>query len=480
MRRITVLAAVASTLAIGACSGLPAQRHELFRSLQADPDRGVAACARFVGAVDDAVDAAGVRDGAAWRIPGYPFLRADRLAAAGQRYMHDDEWLGRLRNLDREGRHFELANLPEDALPALNARAALVVPVKPLEESVDACASRLLEYSRQSHGLPASVAVPDEYSTGERVAGLYWVSRISASRGIQRYQREVEQTFAQPIENLPVLGKLVRHVPASGSAAVAYAGVEPGMAELVARNAPVLEIDTHTDHDRFGTPEIDDDGSPEVDVAHPTMFVRVANTILDGRALTQIVYSVWFPSRPKTSAGDLYGGSLDGLTWRVTLGPDGRPWVYDTIHNCGCYHQFFPTPRAVAKPNPNPIDEWMFSPQSLPAVGPDSRVVLRIAAGTHYLQRVSIVPDPVDGAVFVFAADDSLRSILLRDGNRRSLFDVHGIVPGTRRLERLALWPMGVREAGSMRQWGRHATAFVGRRHMDDPELISRYFEFRP
>lgn len=27
------------------------------------------------------------------------------------------------------------------------------------------------------------------------------------------------------------------------------------------------------------------------------------------------------------------------------------------------------------------------------------------------------------------------------------------------------------------RQWGRHATAFVGRRHFDDPLLLDRYFE---
>jgi hypothetical protein len=28
-----------------------------------------------------------------------------------------------------------------------------------------------------------------------------------------------------------------------------------------------------------------------------------------------------------------------------------------------------------------------------------------------------------------------------------------------------------------MRQWGRHATAFVGRRHFDDADLLDRHFE---
>jgi hypothetical protein len=35
---------------------------------------------------------------------------------------------------------------------------------------------------------------------------------------------------------------------------------------------------------------------------------------------------------------------------------------------------------------------------------------------------------------------------------------------------------MGIASAGQMRQWGRHATAFVGRRHFDDPYLLDRYF----
>jgi len=29
-----------------------------------------------------------------------------------------------------------------------------------------------------------------------------------------------------------------------------------------------------------------------------------------------------------------------------------------------------------------------------------------------------------------------------------------------------------------MRQWGRHATAFVGKRHFDDADLFERRFEF--
>ena len=35
------------------------------------------------------------------------------------------------------------------------------------------------------------------------------------------------------------------------------------------------------------------------------------------------------------------------------------------------------------------------------------------------------------------------------------------------------LWPSGVRSPGTMRIWGRHAIAFVGSRHFDDPNLFA-------
>ena len=62
-------------------------------------------------------------------------------------------------------------------------------------------------------------------------------------------------------------------------------------------------------------------------------------------------------------------------------------------------------------------------------------------------------------------------------GQRRSLFDPDGVVRGTERAERFLFWPMGIANAGAMRQWGRHATAFIGRRHFDDADLIERRFD---
>lgn len=123
------------------------------------------------------------------------------------------------------------------------------------------------------------------------------------------------------------------------------------------------------------------------------------------------------------------------------------------------------------------VDEAALVQQTLPRFGPDARVTLRLAAGTHYLERIMVGANaPGTAFEYAFVDDDALRSGPLAGGGRRSVFRSDGIVPGTERGERWLFWPMGVPEPGAMRQWGRHPTAFVGRRHFDDPDLLERYF----
>ena len=207
------------------------------------------------------------------------------------------------------------------------------------------------------------------------------------------------------------------------------------------------------------------------------VYRRVSHARYGERALLQLNYTLWFPERPKGRGSDLLAGRLDAVVWRVTLAPDGTPWVFDSMHACGCYHLFFPTARAAPRPQPESLDETMFAPQSLARVGPGERVTLRIESGTHYLRR--IIPGGSAGAgaaEYRFDDDDVLRSLPHPEGGRRSLYRPDGIVAGSERGERWLFWPMGVPEPGAMRQWGRHATAFVGRRHFDDARLMERYF----
>ena len=106
--------------------------------------------------------------------------------------------------------------------------------------------------------------------------------------------------------------------------------------------------------------------------------------------------------------------------------------------------------------------------------------MLRIESGTHYLQRVSVEPRAEPAMRYQLDDDRRLTALPRASGGTRSAYGSDGLMPGTERGERYFFWPMGVESAGQMRQWGHHATAFVGRRHFDDPRLLASYFALRP
>jgi hypothetical protein len=383
------------------------------------------------------------------------------------------------------------------------SRDASGVSTADLQAALDDCRGRLvradLAVPDTRDLLRARARVPDAYDDARRVLGFYAITRIPFAAGVRAWQADTEAAFATAPGQLPQLGTPVRYAPppettplTPGEVATTLAFAEPGrlgllrvppeaQARLLAAYAPVFEVDTAGDFDRIGAPRWGQGGRIEVAAGAPVVYGRLAQTRYRGRALLQLVYAAWFDERPKSHPADPLGGRLDGLVWRVTLAPDGEPVVFDTMHPCGCYHLFFPTARAEIRPAPDSLDEWAFAPARLARVAPGDRVVVGVASGTHYVRRVGILRrgetlpgESVSG--YRIADFDDLRSLPRPEGGRRSLFDPEGFVPGTERGERFIFWPMGVRNPGAMRQWGHHATAFVGRRHFDDADLIERYF----
>ncbi|MCH7590509.1 hypothetical protein IIB34_05690, partial [PVC group bacterium] len=204
--------------------------------------------------------------------------------------------------------------------------------------------------------------------------------------------------------------------------------------------------------------------------------------------LPQLVYQIWLPERPKKGAFDLLGGSLDSVVWRVTLGLDGAPLVYDTMHACGCYQLYFPVPPIRRKPMPEDDDlrEEALVPLVAPILDEGQRMVVQLATDIHYVSDIysdSVLPqtDPSKTYGIHFGTDVPDEAMRLAPygeaGRRRSLYGPDGVIRQSRRLERFTLWPMGVKSPGAMRQWGTHATAFVGKRHFDDPYLMEAAFE---
>jgi hypothetical protein len=459
------------------------------------------ACESLFEKVDAVVDAAGVSDGGAARVHGFPYLRVNRFLASYRAEPMSSErlawWVGRMRRLDADARGIELANLPG----AYRARLARELrKPRAAMSRVTECADRLVRRDlgdpRRVGRLRAAAKVTDDYRIGQRVLGLYPMTALAFYQGVLTYQANTRATFATPLADVPVRGQVVAYEPSpvatkaprfpaqilAGSRANPLGIPLPegrDLDRLFADYAPLLEIDEADRNDRIGTPTLNRSGGARIDTSRPTMFVRVAHARHQGKPLLQLVYSIWFPARPMTGKLDLLGGALDGIIWRVTLGADGEPLLYDTIHSCGCYHMFFPTPAVRLRPRRWAFEEPILVPARLGLRRSGERVVLRIASGTHYIQNVRYRArnEVKERRLYDFSKENELRSLPLPNGERRSLYRSDGIVPGSQRGERFLYWPMGVREPGSMRQWGRHATAFVGRRHFDDPTLIERYFE---
>lgn len=449
-------------------------------------------CARLLRSLDERIDALGVRDAQEPRVTGFPYLRVDRFTASLAPQAQGSHgafgiYSELLAQLDASARAFELRNAGTVDLPP---RAA-----------VDACRYLL---AGADHGelarLVANARVPDDYSSGERVLGLYALTRIPFAFGVQRWQQDTRAVFATAPADLARAGVLVDYAPGAleqpllppqQSAAFGLPAIARAQwLDLLQRHAPLLQVDTASDDDRIGRLRWTQPAAAArlvVDVAVPAAYARIALTRMGEQVLPQLVYVFWFPARPAEPGIDLLAGEFSALIWRVTLARDGQgqwqPLVYDSIHACGCYHQFFATARVRARAAPSPfpdeLDEGLFMPQEghLPALRAEERIVLRVASRSHYLQHVAVA-NAVPGAVrYELRNDDELRALPLPDGRTQSIWDATGRLPGSERLERLLFWPMGIGSAGQLRQWGRHATAFVGRRHFDDPHLLDQYFE---
>jgi 8-oxo-dGTP pyrophosphatase MutT (NUDIX family) len=451
----------------------------------------VSECAQWYRALDEEIERAGVRDAQYTRVPGFPHLRVDRfLASLRSRAAQDARALrafsDRLLDLDLESRGLELRNLsaPGDTLHANALRRARDCGRLMRDADLATAAAR--------RALLAAAEVPDDYSGASRILGLYALTKSAFAAGVRRWERDAAEVFRR--EPDPQVAR-VRYAPQAAppfprdSVAGLLAGalLDPlGQPALTARElerlaaayAPSFEVEITGDHDRFGWLRWRRASRmPEVEAPEPSVYVHEAYTRYRDQVLLQLVYTVWFPERARRGAVDLLAGRLDGLVWRVTLAPDGEPLIYDSIHACGCFHIFIPTPRARPRPAPDGSGEWAFVPQTLPRVAEGQRPVVTIASGTHYVERVALVRGADSVVRYALRPYIELRS-MPRAGGHASAFGPDGLIAGSERAERFLTWPSGIASPGAMRQWGRHATAFVGRRHFDDADLFERRFEF--
>ncbi|MDP2700010.1 hypothetical protein [Thalassospira sp.] len=483
--------AILPVLMLAACAGMPP---EIPRATENLPS-----CRALLAAYDWRTVDAGVVNAEATPVAGYPFLRANRISVALKDQLDADadgmpdspdlwrDWIAQMRGLDRDARSGEMA--------ALKADFDMV--------AVENCAGRLVDDLPEAAypDLAKAVFVPSNYLDFQRIAGMYPMTAIGVHRGYESWKSANFQTFKKPRIDLLALGEWQdwRVVPEDAVDSRSDLLLETGrdsfgllhptapQLEALARiYAPVYRINVRGDYDRIGAPVwIGDPAIADIDMQQPTVFYRFSHTWLDGVWLPQIVYTIWFSSRPAQGIVDILAGKFDGIIWRVTLDQNGEPLLFDSIHSCGCYHLFFPTQhlQRIAAPEDTTISETAEMPAGILSLGHGQRPVIWIDTISHYLLAVTVADDGETSGAGILGASMSLRPerdltrLMLPDGRGvRSLYGSDGFIAGTDRLEWMILWPMGIERPGAMRQWGHHPTAFVGKRHFDEVGLVGRYF----
>ncbi len=452
-----------------------------------------AGCERFFAELDALTDRVGLRDAGADWVAGAPYLRSDRFLASfvgdalSEAEMRD--WLERLRLLDAKARRAEIANIGSVAV----ARAVFSpLPALDPDDVVQECGRRLRDRDRsvpaRVERLRQAVAVPDAYSVWHRVIGLYPLASVALEQGVAALHRKLRGTFALPLAAIPQQGERIRYASLShedlSHEALALLLSRASQNALDIPNplgherqqlfdafAPIWEVDTVSAADRIGAIGWREDFQAEVRTETPVVYRFVTHARFGRSPLLQLNYLIWFPSRPAQGWLDLYAGTLDGLIWRVTLAPDGKPIAYDSIHPCGCYYQIFPG-LGYRVQQPTTGSEPVLSPSPLLEPPPGQRLVVRLSSGEHYIQAV--YPDQEDRFAerYGWRDHDGLLSLPGPKGEYRSLFGRDGLVGQSRRLERFLLWPSGVPSPGAMRRIGTHAIALIGRRHFDDARLL--------
>jgi hypothetical protein len=464
------------------------------RSVHIGQSGEVGSCADFFASLDKKTEEAGVLDPGVFRVKDYPYLRVDRFIASFRDAVDERdafiEWMDRMQAIDQNARMFEIANLPDSAVASLdsvNQRAGLYRKVETCGDILKTADFQNVESQKK---LRKSVSVPDDYIPLRRVLGLYPLTRWFVSHRVSVWHDEVHKTFStEP----PAKWKTIRYVPAepfhlSGSRPIVtpkkrdVLGIpiySPRELETLFRAwAPVWEIRFKGDYDRIGTPVWTGNGVLEVDIGRPVTYGLLSFTRFGKDILTQLNYIIWFPSRPKTGAFDIYGGLLDGLNYRVTLDNNGQAILYETIHNCGCYYKAYPTRRLQVREKIDYAEPPLIL--KAPDINPSKEAMtVAMETRTHYVQHLfpsSLEPQGTKTA-YSLADYNRLRSLPYPKDRRKSMFDRSSIVPESDRLERFILWMTGVYSPGAMRQWGRHAVAFVGERDFDDPFYMDNMFK---
>lgn len=457
---------------------------------------------RFFTELDAAVHQAGVRNAAYFQVAGFPYLRADRFLVSLKNRLNNDaqkkQWVHLMQRLDIEARETEIQNLSASAVEKLTVGFGLEPDRKILQEKVNSYSNKLLAHDqRQSNFyavLQETVHNSDEYSTVMRAFGLYPIAVIPIAVVTHMVFDEMAAWHQLPPDELQSFGALTAYAPARVMDLSQQEIHEilkrsqqnpleiplPSVADrqtLLAFFAPIIIQDMAADYDKIGE-VVWGQKQLQINPDNVTAYYYFSHAFLKRQPILQINYVIWFPARSGPNPPRIERGLIDGLTVRVSLSPDGSPFMVDIMNNCGCYHFYVPRKEMVQQILPSPLAIDAFVPTWLPDNFPRQRLTIRLKSGWHQVENIGTGKIPSRFISYKLIAYKQLEKLPRSDETNESMFTSNGIGKHSERIEPILFFPMGIPDIGSMRQRGHHAIKFIGRAHFDDPHLFDEHFEF--
>jgi len=460
-------------------------------------------CQQLFDQVDQKVAEAGVRDASSYPIPGFPYLRGNRFLAALKKYAPDEArkrlWVRWMQELNGEARAKEIQNLSARTVDLLAPAGNSAAASDDLLLRLQVCSEELLQHDRSQEDfypyLNSLVEIPDEYSTFLRIVGLYPLALIPVAVATQHVREDFSSWYEKGLQDLPIDGSLRifgpeamefpeeedihRILEASSQNSFGVPRPNPEQQVKLAHSfAPFFIQDAADSYDCPGR-VVWKGGRPDIDPEKPTIYFYFSQAFWKGAPVLQINYVAWYSDRAGPRAPFIEKGHMDGLTLRVSLDSNGKPFMVDGMNNCGCYHFFSPPEERVDHVIPRSSGFDPFLPQWLPLIPAKDRLGILLNSGWHQVERLLAVNGSTPSAAYKLLPYSTLEALPGEEGKNESIFDAQGIVKSSDRVERFILFSMGIPRIGAMRQRGHHAIEFFGRDHFDNPDLFEENFVFK-
>lgn len=418
---------------------LPCSIHAQAEPISDDPHKAVAdflpSCAPRFEEIDRRVAEAGVGDASYRRVEGFPYLRTDRLMSSYDRELDDpgmlEAWLLQLRDNDNFSRDVELRNLGLDT----SERSTLLLDMRlcavwlSFMEAGDPRRLRAMIRAVRESG--EVIPAPSPADAASAPARSDMTPRIWRTARDEEAQALLARFARLPRDPLQRTGLTV-----------------DGWKALAAEFAPTFAIGGAQsmrtpaalawNGDRLTT-----------DPARPTVYFMPAFARAGETVLMQFHYFVWFTNG---------NNAIDGVIWRVTLDPQGRPLLYDSLGVDGRGYRIHPA-RALQVRSERILESGLVA-EDVVGLGP-----LRVTIEADAAMVTAVAPDMpgVDAQqqAYALASYEDLLMLPRGDGTM-SVFDA----------------------AGRLRQSGDHAAMQIGHHAplaplqltFDDPRLVEAHF----